>query len=126
MADHTVPSPSAPFGGLVRFGTHLYGDYESFGGFSRLMDRVQPVHDAWAADGSLPSDARVLTEAIFAEARRLHHLAEGAGEEDTYLRALVAQLGMVSGGRVTMNDSSLRLRIRRVAHRVRRRFTFEA
>lgn len=90
LSPDDVPAPDAPWSEVSTFG-HTFHAYKVAGSLQRVSDLTVATHDAWVADGSLPSDLGRLRLALFHTVR-----ATGDGDPDPdterWARALVAAI----------------------------------
>jgi hypothetical protein len=94
-----VPANDASVEDIFRFAMRTYSGYERHGGFDPLGERANRMLARWQADAVLPVDVDDLRGALFFEARRWRHFGElPDGEDEKYIRALLAQLRTSSGG----------------------------
>lgn len=95
-----VPPSDAPWEAIWRFARS--GDaYETRGGFEPLAALANSAVERWGTDASLPDNLDDARAALFFEQRRYHHVGEHpTGEDERYVRALVARIGELSVGSI--------------------------
>jgi hypothetical protein len=99
MAMVPVPANDASVADIFRFAMRTYSGYERHGGFVPLGELANRMLARWQADAVLPVEVDDLRGALFVEARRWRHFGElPDGEDEKYIRALLAQLRASSGG----------------------------
>jgi hypothetical protein len=85
-----------------------YDGYRRHGGFAGAADIANEALAAWREDGALPDDLTSARAALFFEQRRWRHFGDSPDPESLeYLRALVARIGELSGGRVEVESPRL-------------------
>jgi hypothetical protein len=94
-----VPDPGSDWWVICEFALTFDGYDHGFDDAADLGNRLR----AEFADGArLPADVDLLRRALFFEQRRFHHFGDSpAGEDDTYVRMLVGEIGRLSGGHVS-------------------------
>jgi hypothetical protein len=93
-----VPDPGSDWWVICEFALTFDGYDHGSDAAGRIGNRLR----AEFADGArLPADVDLLRRGLFFEQRRFHHFGDSpAGEDDTYVRRLVGEIGRLSGGHV--------------------------
>lgn len=87
-----VPDPAAPWPEIARFALG-YAGYAESGGPVALGHRANTSRDRWLSERTLPEDLATLRACLFFEQRRFNHFGyPPEGEDDRYVRALVAAI----------------------------------
>ncbi len=109
-----VPADDAPMLEILRFATTSYFGYDRHGGVERLAAIANGTFGTWRAQQELPHSQAEVRAALFFESRRWHHLGQSPDSaSETYIRALVTQLRVLSGGSVEADRDSFCWRVRR-------------
>jgi hypothetical protein len=98
-----VPEPSASIHELLRFGL-TYSAYDR-GKFGDVAAAANGVSQEWRSHGRLPDDIGLLRVTLFFLQRCAHW--DAGSNDESLVRAVVAQLGALSGGEVVLEHPVL-------------------
>lgn len=117
-----VPPADGPIEILLQFGVGTYFAYDRHGGVEGLTNVAKAAAHRWAQDRQLPDRLGLARAALFHEARRWHHFGTRPhSEAEDYIRALVARVAELSGGKVRSDRPGIRMWLRQGWNRVIRR-----
>ena len=107
MQSVTVPLEDAPWQDIWRFAL-TYNAYDRLGGFDTASEHGNRARDRWNSEQVLPDELDGARAALFFEQRRFRHFdSDPSGEDEVYVRALIALIRQLSGGSLPGPPDSL-------------------
>lgn len=95
-----VPAPDSGWRTIWQFAL-TYNAYDRHGGFDGAARIAQEVRACVDAAGCFSADLATARAALFFEQRRYHHMdLDPCGDDEQYVRGLVAHIQELSGGTV--------------------------
>jgi hypothetical protein len=97
-----VPGPGARWWSEINDFALTFNGYNRNGDFDVVSRIDEKVRQAWDLDATLPDELDICRTTLFFEQRRYRHLvAEPAGNDDRFIRAILGRIRDLSGGQVS-------------------------